>query len=287
MKVERVGLVTCERLADLTEDDRLLAAELRRRGIEAMALIWDDDRVAWETFDRVIVRSCWDYYHHAERFRAWLDRLEACGARVLNPVPVMRENMHKGYLRRLADAGVATVPTVWVSRGSRLALPQLLADQGWSRAVVKPAVSAGAHKTWIVDAHEAIDKQPLLDELTDAGDTLVQAFLPAIGTQGEWSLIFFDGVYSHAVLKTPQAGEFRVQREHGGATQAAMPPLALREQCARILDRIDAPLLYARVDGIDLNATFTLMELELIEPELFFLKDPQAAARFVDALLTT
>jgi glutathione synthase/RimK-type ligase-like ATP-grasp enzyme len=285
MGIERVGLVTCRRLPDLTPDDRVLAAELRRRGIEATPLIWDDDSVAWDAFDRVIVRSCWDYYLHADKFRPWLDRLAACGAHVLNPVPVLRDNMHKGYLRRLANAGVATAPTAWVPQGEPVDLVALLRARRWPRAVVKPAVSAGAHQTWIVDAHEAADKQALLDDLTDTGDVLVQAFLPAIETQGEWSLIFFDGVYSHAVLKTPQAGEFRVQAEHGGATRAAVAPAAMREQCASILDLIDEPLLYARVDGLDLDGTFTLMELELIEPELFFRNDPQAAARLADTLL--
>jgi hypothetical protein len=280
-----VGLVTCRTIPALTDDDQLLLPALAAHGIEGVPAVWDDPQVAWETFDCVVVRSCWDYYHRPQEFLAWLDRLDTCAARVWNPVSILRENSHKGYLRRLADAGVPTVPTAWLARGSQTVLRDLLHERGWSRAVVKPAVSAGAHKTWVVGVADADAKQAPLDELVAAGDVLVQPFLPTIETAGEWSVVFCGGSYSHAVLKHPRPGEFRVQNDFGGSARSVAASGALQAQCRRILDQIEGACLYARVDGIELEGVFTLMELELIEPALFFSTDALAASRFVDALL--
>jgi glutathione synthase/RimK-type ligase-like ATP-grasp enzyme len=281
----RVGLVTCRKVPELTPDDLLLAGELGRRGVDPVALVWDDPRVAWDAFDALILRSVWDYHHRIAEFGDWLGGLKTAGATVWNPVSAVRWNLHKSYLRDLASAGVATVPTVWLDRGASVDLAEMLATHGWLQAVVKPAVSASAFATWLVEAGEAAAGQARLEELLAAGDVLVQRFEPAIRDAGEWSILFFGGAYSHAVRKRPRAGDFRVQEELGGTSTPAEPPSSLLDICRRILERIDGPWLYARVDGIEQGGGFTLMELELIEPFLFLGSHPQAPGRLADALL--
>lgn len=284
LAARKIGLVTCRKVPDLTPDDRLLASELRQRGAEAFPVLWDDESADWGAFDGLVIRSVWDYHHRVDEFRAWLDRLERAQARVSNPAPLVRWNLHKSYLEELAAAGVPVVPTLRLARGSQADLGALLAEQGWRRAVVKPAVSASAHETWLVGIEEAGERQAPFAALLAGRDLLVQRFEPAIRERGEWSLLFFGGAYSHAMLKRPGAGDFRVQKELGGSSTLTVPPAGLIEQAQGILAQLREPPLYARVDGIDLDGTFTLMELELIEPVLFLGSHPQAPARLADAL---
>jgi glutathione synthase/RimK-type ligase-like ATP-grasp enzyme len=281
-----VGLVTCGAVPELTRDDQILVAELARRGIAAVTLLWDDRTVAWERFDALVLRSCWDYHLRTQEFVAWLGRIEDSGARLWNPAPLVRRNLHKSYLRILSEAGVPIPPTIWLERETRPSLTELLTERAWSEAVIKPAVSASAHRTWRARLADAPRLQPRLDAALAEGDVLVQRFEPAIRERGEWSLVFFGGRFSHGVIKRPRSDDFRVQEEHGGTAQPAVAPPDLVRQGRRILDEIEGPWLYARVDGIESDGVFTLLELELIEPVLFLAQDPQAAARFAEALET-
>jgi glutathione synthase/RimK-type ligase-like ATP-grasp enzyme len=279
-----IGLATFAGEPALTEDDRLLAAELRRRGARAEALVWDDPAVRWAAFDRVVLRSCWDYHRRPAEFLAWIDRLEGEGVPVSNPPALVRANAHKSYLRDLQAAGVPILPTAWLPRGSRADLEAVLAERGWPEAVVKPAVSASAHGTWRTDRARARQDQRLLDEMLERGEALVQPFAPEVARQGEWSFVFLGGGYSHAVLKRPAEGDFRVQTELGGRADALPPPPSLRGQAEAVLQRVEG-WLYARVDGIDREGTLVVLELELIEPFLFLADDPAAPSRFAEAIL--
>jgi len=281
-----VGLVTCGAVPELTSDDLRLVTELARRGIAAVTLLWDDRTVAWERLDAVVLRSCWDYHLRTREFVEWLGRIEISGARLWNPPPLVRRNLHKSYLRLLSGTGVPIPPTIWLDRGSRASLSELLTERAWSEAVIKPAVSASAHRTWHAQVADAPGLQPRLEAALADGDVLVQRFEPAIRERGEWSLVFFGGSFSHAVIKRPRSGDFRVQEEHGGSAEPAVALPDLVRQGQRILEEIEGPWLYARVDGVEKDGVFTLLELELIEPVLFFAHDALAASRFADALET-
>jgi glutathione synthase/RimK-type ligase-like ATP-grasp enzyme len=280
-----IGLATCAELPDLNEDDRLLADELRARGARVHAVVWNDPAVAWDRFDAVLVRSCWDYHLLLPSFLEWLAVLESEAVTLWNPPALLRSNARKTYLRDLERAGVAIVPTTFLERGSRVGLAALLAERGWTQAVVKPAVSASAHRTELVSAATAAAAQPAFDALLADGDVLVQRFMPEVSTRGEWSLIFIDGAFSHAALKRPAPGDFRVQAELGGSVSREQPPPPLLRQAQRLLQEVPPAWLFARVDGLDLAGRFTLMELELIEPFLFLADAPGAAARLAEALL--
>ena len=264
--------------------DRLFLDELRRRGHHAAPLVWDDDGVDWQAWDVVVIRSCWDYHLKIDRFRSWLDGLERAGVRVLNPPHVVRWNMHKGYLLEVARAGGRIPPTRLAPQGASNALRTELRDAGWSSAVIKPAISASGHSTRLIDGDPGDEDEQAYAEMRRGGDVLLQAYVPEVRQRGEWSLVFFAGRYSHAALKRAAPGEFRVHIEWGGTVESAEPAPELVRQAQAVVDALDLDALYARVDGTEVDGNLVVMELELIEPELFFDRHPQAPARLADAL---
>ena len=281
----KIAFVTHSGLPGLSADDLLAVEELRRRGAEVEPAVWDDPGVRWSAYQRVVIRSCWDYHLRPEAFLGWLDEMERRRAPLWNPASVVRGNVDKAYLADLAAAGLPVVPTVRLEKGEAADLAGLLDERGWTEAVVKPSVSASAFRTLRVGRGEAGASQEKLTALLASSSALVQPFLPEVQTGGEWSLIFLGGEYSHAVLKKPKAGDFRVQQELGGSVDSAVPSPELVVQARRVLETIPEPWLYARVDGVEIGGAFTLMELELIEPSLFLVADERAPARFAEAIL--
>lgn len=287
-RLHRVALVTYDARPEVTDDDRLLADALSALGVSVDAVPWSDPAARWSAFDATVVRSCWDYFHRASEFHAWLDRLEAEGARVYNDVRVLRWNADKTYLRDLDAAGIPVIPTRWLDAASPTTLRELRRDTGWAELVVKPTVSGGAHRTWRSAPHAETEHDAQLAEMIDAGAVMVQPLVQEIEREGEWSLVFVAGEYSHTVLKRPGSGDFRVQKEHGGTLEPAEPTAAVIDAAGRAIAAIpfggEAPL-YARVDGCIVDGRLLLMELEVLEPELFLRCAPESAGRLADALL--
>ena len=287
----RIALVTYSGLSSLSADDRLVLGPLARRGIDAEAAAWDDPAVRWEAYAALVVRSTWNYHLCLGAFGAWIDRVGALGVPVWNPPSILRWNADKRYLQGLATAGVDVVPTRWVegereSRGSRSELRETLVETQWPEAVVKPAVSASAYETFrVTPADVTAEVEARFRRLAGRpGGVMVQRFVPELTREGEWSVIFLGGEYSHAVLKRPRTGDFRVQQEHGGAAEARTPPAYLLEAAERVLACVEHPMLYARVDGCEVGGRFVLLELELLEPSLFLAAEPKAAERFAEAI---
>lgn len=265
--------------------------------IEAVA--WDSPHAEWSRYGAVLIRSTWDYHRRLDAFLDWAKGVEAAGAALWNPSAVVRWNADKNYLRAVERAGVPIVPTEWIRRGADVDLGSVLHRTGWKQVVVKPSVGATAFRTWLTDLEEADTHSGLLSAVLARGDALVQPFLRQVRGMGEWSFIYFAGgdgalVFSHAVLKRPASGDFRVQSQHGGTARAMQPPDALLSQAteaAATVARIaPGPLLYARIDGVVSEGdhappgTFLLMEAELIEPMLFMACADHAAERFAAAV---
>lgn len=279
----RIAVATSSKHPQLAADDRLLLKPLAEHGIEAVPAVWDDPAVRWAGFDAVLIRSCWDYHLKSEAFLRWITLLEQSGIPVWNPAPLVRWNANKSYLRELDAKGVAIVPTFWPEPGEPVRLRAKLHELGWMKAVVKPRVSATAHRTHLVTAEEADSLQSLFDELRDGPGVMVQNFMDGIIKEGEWSVLFFGGQFSHAVLKSPKAGDFRVQNDFGGSEQPGDPPPQVLQAASHIVGIVE-PTIYARVDGVVDGGQFCLMELELIEPMLFLAAHPAAATRFAKAI---
>jgi glutathione synthase/RimK-type ligase-like ATP-grasp enzyme len=280
----KVALVTYRRLPGLSADDQLLAAELDRRGSVAVPVVWDDAGVNWNEFDAIVVRSAWDYHVRLDEFRRWIEDRAAGPTPLFNSARVLQWNAEKTYLREVAERGIPVVPTRWVERGERTRLCDLVGETGWSEIVVKPVVSASAHLTWRATSPvSAADEQRFAEDLSSNG-LMVQPLLPEVAREGELSVIFIGGWLSHVVRKRPKTGDFRVQAEHGGTAEREHADELVVDGATRALAAAPEVPLYARVDGCVIDGVFTLMELELLEPSLFFLADGEASALFADAL---
>jgi glutathione synthase/RimK-type ligase-like ATP-grasp enzyme len=285
----RIALATAKDWPDLTPDDQTLLRPLSDRGLKAEPAVWSDPTYPWQDCDGVVIRSCWDYHLRSEGFLRWIAFLESTGCAVWNPPATIRWNTDKSYLRSLETKGIPVVPTLWCEPGETPSLAGALRDQGWTKAVIKPRISATAHRTQLVDTTTAEAGQKLFEELMAGPGVMVQEFMDDILSEGEWSLMFFGGEFSHAVLKISKPGDFRVQSDFGGKSHAADPPAFVIESAIHAVQAVEHTL-YARVDGVvdrmSNKAQFRIMELELIEPALFLTSHPAAAERFADAIAT-
>lgn len=279
-----VTFVTYDKAPNLTADDITAVEPLRKRGIDVRAAVWNDPTVNWDGTTAIIIRSPWDYYLDIGGFTGWLDRIEALGIPVWNPLPVLRWNINKHYLEDLRAEGVPIPHTVWCEQGTKADLTSVLKTAGLSEAVVKPIISASGHRTFRTSPESASLHQKEFDEIVHSSGAIVQEYLHGVRDEGEWSFLFFGGRFSHTVLKKPASHEFRVQEEHGGEYFSELPDKDLIRQAEDIVRRVNYPLLYARADGINVNGTLVLIELELVEPQLFLPFHPEGAERFANAV---
>lgn len=283
-----IAIVTGDLAPQLSDGGQRLATVLGDRGIDSEPVLWNDTSVDWTGYDAVLVRSCWDYPEDRGRFRAMLDELEQAGVPVCNPLPVLRWNLHKTYLTALADAGVRIPPTTVVEQGADVSLETVLGNQGWEDVVVKPAIGAMSSDVWRTSATEAPESEHRFTDLLANHDVLVQEFVPEI-TDGERSIVLFDGEYSHAwnSLPTDDVTEF------DGIDADYEPSSAIREQATGafqsacdVLDVDPEHLPYARIDYVRRGTDLVLMELELIEPYLGFERGENTIERFCEALVS-
>lgn len=282
----RIALATCAEFPRLCDDDQALLPALASVGFDAEIRLWRDP-IEWTRYDGVLLRSTWDYFERPAEFLAWLATLERAGVRCFNEPALVGWNADKRYLRELASKGVETVPTLWFEAGPGATPAEIaarVAVEGWDDVVLKPTVSAGAWRTHRMGRAELAGAGAAIDEILDAGGLLVQPFLPEVVADGEHSLLFFDGVFSHAALKRAKPGDYRVQWTHGGTQVAESVSPSLVGQARAVLDAAPSPGLYARVDGIVRDGRFVLMELEQIEPFLFLAQAPEASLRLARAL---
>lgn len=286
-----IGIVTDEQWPELTDSDRLLAEALEGRGHSVTPVIWTDPSVDYDTLDLLVVRSCYEYHTRPEAFRAWLEKREIMGPPVVNPVPVIRWNMHKFYLRELDAAGVEVLETAFIEAATERALDGILEDHGWDDAVVKPAIGTSSAGAWRTSQSRAQEDQDRFEGVLAEGDHLVQRYAPEIA-DGERSLVFIGGAFSHAWRSIPAEGEFRSQSTYGGETVPFEPSQTLVDQAREILETgrqhigVGDGIAYARVDGVERGGRFVLMELELVEPYLGLGRDEAAPERLADAVLS-
>jgi hypothetical protein len=275
----RVAIATCQRIPEPDLDEPLLLAELAGAGIEGRVLAWDDDAAPFAEHDVVVLRSTWNYYRRVDDFVAWVAKTGKTTP-VLNPPSVVAWNAKKTYLSELEQRGIDIVPTEFVREHTARSVRELLDARGWDEVVIKPVVSAGSFRTERFSRASVPAAQSFLDALVTDRDAMVQRWMPSVETYGERSLVWIDGVVTHAIRKTP--------RFAGGSEQVS-GEVAVADDERAFAERALAPfadeLLYARVDMVrDGDGTLRIMELELIEPSLFFLQSKPALQRFVSAL---
>ncbi len=282
--MKSVAFVTYKAQPGIAPDDRIVSEALRHRGVRVLPVVWNDPAANWAQFHAIVIRSCWDYQYTPDLFVAWLDHLESLRVPVFNPLPVVRWNHDKHYLRDLEQRGIPIAPIFWCKSGTSVSVQRVLAERGWQKAVVKPTISGTSMNTWVVQRGDSADHDAQLAALLATRDMMIQQFVPEI-LEGEWSLAFFGGEFSHAAVKRAKPGDFRVQDEHGGTWAQRPAPREVIAQAQHILQYVNSDLLYARVDGVLRDGQFILMELELIEPMLYFGENGAAADKFAEKLL--
>ncbi len=273
-------------LGNLLHDDRLLQDALGRLGLSSSRVDWADSKIDWSRFRCAVFRTTWDYFDRFSEFSAWLDRVETLTA-LCNVISTVRWNMDKHYLGDLDTQGIPVVPCRFLERGSEETLAAILDETGWHDAVLKPCVSGAARHTCRVSERNAAVVEPILRQLLAGEAMILQPFQASITLQGEDTLMVFNGRYSHAVRKVAKEGDFRVQDDFGGSVHDHHPTdeqVDLAERAQAACDPLPA---YGRVDMVrDNDGRLAIMELELIEPELWLRHHPPAATAFAEAIAT-
>lgn len=281
----RCAFLTMQDPGDYVMDYELAIAPLAARGWDVDEVPWRSPGIDWNRFDGAYICTPWDYPEHVEEFFAVLGRIDASRAVLVNDLSLVRWTLEKTYLRALAERGAAIVPSLWFDDIAGADLDAWFRELGSRRLVIKPLVGANARDTIVLQEPVEAGDARRLRSLFAARACFVQPFVDGIVEEGEYSLFFFGGEYSHAILKTPKPGDFRVQEEHGASIAPVRPEPDLVTAAAAILALVQPRPVYARVDLVrGAGRKPLLMELEMIEPSLYLRTDAAAPARFAAAL---
>ena len=271
--------------ANTIDEDQILSSILTQEGISHEIVAWSDPLVVWSRFTTLLIKSTWDYFDYYPAFLNWIAEIQQLQIPVLNSLDTILWNSSKRYLLEIEQNGFPVIAGMILEKGKPVNMAQIqekIKSEIW---VIKPLVSGGAKNTLKIPVLEWEKFAPQVRALVEEEDFLVQPFVPEVAEVGEYSLIFFNQVLSHAVLKTPAKEDFRVQHYFGGTIQTIEPTSKMLESCQALVQKFAPDSLYARVDGVEIDGVFHLMELELIEPYLFLGLEDQAIPNYRTALM--
>lgn len=269
---------------DFVMDYDLCFDAMAERGWSVETVAWRSPAVDWNEYDAVYLCTAWDYPNHFDEFVTLLNNIEASSALLVNELSLVTWNTRKTYLRDLEAQGADIVPSLWLAGLDNEDLSGWFEAHGTDTVIIKPEVGANAQDTFVLRKPIDDDTAALLRAAFSNRPCFVQPFVESIQTEGEFSLFYFGGAYSHAILKTPTAGDYRSQEEYGSEVRSVQPEAGLLAAADKIVALIKPQPVYVRVDLIrGPDGRFLLMELELIEPSLYFRTDDAAPARFAAA----
>jgi hypothetical protein len=284
-----VALAAAPQWPDLLDEGPLILAALEAAGLEGSTAVWSDPSVEWSGFDLVVANGTWDNIHHVDAYLAWVGALERSGVPLANSPATLRWNLDKRYLRQLEAAGVPVVPAAWVEQdGTGVPAPITLEGE----VVVKPSVSGGGFRTARYEVHEHERAREHVAELVRMGRTvMVQPYQDAVDTEGEVGLIFLGGVFSHAIHKGPMirrgvgAVDSLIDNLVFAPVSPSAPQLELGRAAVAAAETLLGPTAYARIDMVTgAGGAPAVLELELLDPRLFFVTAPDRAARFAEVI---
>lgn len=278
MDRNKVAIVTSKHIPQGAMDTNKLIDSINKRVMIADLVIWNDPKVVWNQYDTVFLHTAWDYILHENEFRRWIQQLDSYVS-FINSTELILWNLDKRYLFDLQENGI-NLPHTWCFNTAQ----ELLKWENSYPVVIKKVVSAGGRGNWLChnrkELNEIIRKENLYDQ-----PVLIQNYEPSIMTKGEYSSIYLDNKYQFTILKLPKEGEFRVQSQYGGTEQLVVPDKQMIDFTDKVLAALPSRPKYARVDFIlDEQDNAKLMEVELIEPDLFLRYHPASYERFVDLL---
>ncbi|AFL84697.1 Prokaryotic glutathione synthetase, ATP-grasp domain protein [Belliella baltica DSM 15883] len=288
--MSRIAIITYEAkgsyaASNVADEDQVLASILDEIDVDYKFEIWSDKTVDWSQYACLLLKSPWDYFDRYEEYLEWCKHVQELGIPVYNDLETVIWNSDKKYLKEIENAGFSIVKTQFLEKGKNASdVYACYTLFGVQELIVKPAVSGGAKHTLKVSMGNFKSMKEKIDELLKSEEFLVQPFMEEIVSVGEYSYIFFDGKFSHAVLKSAKSGDFRVQHFFGGEItkiQLSSSELVYLESLVKAFTK---DTLYARVDGVWRGGEFLLMELELIEPYLFLFTSEAAKLNYTQAL---
>ena len=279
----KCALLTISDLSNFQSYDNLIVEPLSNIGWECDFIPWDSISINWDDFDAVIIRSTWDYQQKEKLFFKTLQSIEASTANLYNSLDTVKWNINKRYLLELERENISIIPTRLYNSFDFDIVSQLFSFFNENKLIIKPCVSANADDTFILEQSKMENLKSVLENTFSQKDFLVQPFIKNIKSEGEYSLIYFGNRLSHVILKTPKNGDFRVQEEHGGIIKAINKPEGpLIDFGNKVIRTIPYQCLYSRVDVVRSGSNYLLMEVELIEPSLYFNMDPKSPQMFAE-----
>ncbi len=282
--MSKLAILTTDNLEDFFVYDELTYPHLQQLGWDVTEVSWHQSGVDWDQFDAVIIRSTWDYQDDPQGFLTCLEQIDGSSAVLLNSLETVKWNISKNYLQDLEQAGVLIVPTLWHEHYGPSVLTGAFAHFNCAELVIKPRISANADYTYRISQEQADTFEDILVEVFQSRPFMIQPFMKAIVEEGEYSLFYFEGEYSHSILKVPKSADFRVQEEHGGRLLVHHADPQQKRISEQVLAAIPELPLYARIDLVRYQDSYALMEVELIEPSLYFNLDNDSPQRFAQAV---
>ncbi|MTI30403.1 ATP-grasp domain-containing protein [Xanthovirga aplysinae] len=269
---------------NILDEDKLVKDALEKRGLKVGRTNWDNPEFDWEETHHILFRTTWDYFDRFEEFTQWLSGVSK-QTKLINPLKTIKWNMDKHYLNDLAKSGINIPPTIFLEPGESRSLFEIVKSSGWKESILKPAISGAARHTYRLNEENIEEHEGIFKELITNETMLLQEFQQQVVTKGEVAFMVFGGKYSHAVLKKAKSGDFRVQDDFGGTVHEYKASEEEIQFVEKVVSMCEPTPTYARVDVIwDNMGELCVSELELIEPELWFRKSPQAADLLADAI---
>lgn len=270
---------------NILTEDQLVKKALEKEGLTVDRTNWDNPDFDWTSTKFALFRTTWDYFNRYEEFQSWLNEV-SIQTRLINSINLIRWNLDKHYLNDLNKKSINIPATIFIEPGERRSLREIFQMAGWPEAILKPAISGSARHTYKLNQSNLVEHQTLFKRLITDESMLLQEFQYNVVEKGEVALMLFGGAYSHAVLKKAKAGDFRVQDDFGGTVHDYQPSADEIKFAKKVVAACDTTPVYARVDVIWDNANRPCVsELELIEPELWFRKKPQAAEALAESII--
>ena len=281
--MKKCAFLTIKDLSGFESYDHLLIGPMQENGWEVSFIPWDKLNQNWDNFDLVIVRSTWNYQNHLDEFLDVLRMIDKSKALLLNPLPLIEWNVNKTYLKDLKKDGIPIVPSLFFEDFDIDEVRNSFSIFDSEKVIIKPTVGANADKIMIINKYDNMGTLKKAKDIYKYRSFILQPFINSIKKDGEVSLIFFNKDFSHALSKVPKKGDFRVQEEHGGTLKLLKN---LDEQiinvCKKILSLLPYDCFYSRIDLVVNGGNPLLMEIEVIEPSLYFNLEPKSANLFAE-----
>ena len=280
---KKCALLTINDLTNFKCYDNLIFRPLKNAGWDCDLVSWESLDIDWDQYKAVIIRSTWNYQEKYHSFIQVLNDITTSNAFLYNPIDIVKWNINKRYLKDLEEKNIQIVPSKWFTTFDSKEILNSFVNFKSKRLIIKPCISANADLTYILEQNSSIEILSKLKNDFKNKEFIIQPFIENIKSEGEYSLIFFGNILSHVLLKIPRTGDFRVQEEHGGILKSILnPEIDLIKFGFKVIKNLPKPCLYSRVDVVRFENKFLLMEVELIEPSLYFNMDLKSAQKFVE-----